>query len=74
MLITRLIGAKSLRNALLVVRILFMELKTIVKLDLWFWDNKNFIFDSLVNHAILYGCTVWGCDISTELWRRIEEI
>jgi hypothetical protein len=37
--------------------------------DLWSWDKKKLLFETLVTHVILYGCEVWGSSIS-----RIEEI
>jgi len=40
--------------------------------DLWLWDKKKLIFDTLVTLVILYGCEVWGCSISRESWRKIE--
>ena len=42
--------------------------------DLWIWDKKKILFDALVMHVILYGCEVWGCNISRESWRKIEKI
>ena len=38
------------------------------------WDKNNFLFETLVIPVILYGCEVWGCNISRESWRNIEEI
>ena len=35
------------------------------------WDKKKFFFESLV---ILYGCEVWGSNISIDSWRKIEQI
>jgi hypothetical protein len=52
-----------------------MGLKTIVnQLDLWSWDKKKLLFETLVTPVILYGCEVWGCSISRESWRKIEKI
>jgi hypothetical protein len=34
--------------------------------ELWIWDKKKFFFETLVMHAILYGCEVCGCSISRE--------
>jgi hypothetical protein len=52
-----------------------MGLKTIVnQLDLWSWDKKKLLFETLVIPVILYGCEVWGCSISRESWRKIEQI
>jgi hypothetical protein len=42
--------------------------------DLWLWDKKKLLFDTLVTLVILYGCEVWGCNISRESWRKIEQI
>ena len=38
------------------------------------WDKKKFLFETLVIHVILYGCEVWGCNISREYWSNIEQI
>jgi hypothetical protein len=27
--------------------------------DLWLWDKKNILFETLVTHVILYGCEFW---------------
>ena len=42
--------------------------------NLVMWDKNNFIFETLVTPVILYGCEVWGCNISRESWRKIEQI
>ena len=42
--------------------------------NLVMWDKKKFIFETLVIHVILYGCEIWGCNISRESWRKIEQI
>jgi hypothetical protein len=42
--------------------------------DLSSWDKNKLLFETLVTHVILYGCEVWGCSISHELWRKIEKI
>jgi hypothetical protein len=34
--------------------------------DLWSWDKKKILFETLVTLVILYGCEVWGCSISHE--------
>jgi hypothetical protein len=34
--------------------------------DLWLWDKKKLLFETLVTLVILYGCEVWGCNISQE--------
>lgn len=38
------------------------------------WDKKKFPFETLVTPVIFYGCEVWGCNISRESWRKIEQI
>ena len=38
------------------------------------WDKKKLLFETLVIPVILYGCEVWGCNISRESWRKIEQI
>ena len=43
-------------------------------INLWSWDNKKLLFETLVTPSILYGCEVWGCNISCESWRKIEQI
>ena len=42
--------------------------------NLIMWDKKKFLFETLVTPVILYGCEVWGCSISRESWRKIEQI
>jgi hypothetical protein len=42
--------------------------------DLWSWDKKKLLFEILVTPVILYGCEVWGCSISRESLRKIEQI
>ena len=42
--------------------------------NLIMWDKKKFLFEILVIPIILYGCEVWGCNISSECWRKIEQI
>jgi hypothetical protein len=42
--------------------------------ELWSWDKKKLLFETLVTPDILYGCEVWGCSISRESWRKIEQI
>ena len=34
--------------------------------NLVMWDKNNFLFETLVIPIILYGCEVWGCNISRE--------
>ena len=38
------------------------------------WEKKKLLFGNLVTPIILYGCEVWGCSISTESYRKIEQI
>ena len=38
------------------------------------WNKKKFLFETLVTPVILYGCEVWGCSISRESWRKIDQI
>ena len=38
------------------------------------WGKNKFLFKTLVTPVILYGCEVWGCNISRETWRRIKKI
>ena len=38
------------------------------------WDKKKLLFETLVTLVILYGCEVWGCNISQESWRNIVQI
>ena len=42
--------------------------------NLVMWDKKKFLFETLVTPVILYGCEVWGCIISRESRRKIEQI
>ena len=42
--------------------------------NLVMWDIKKFLFETLVTPVILNGCEVWGCNISRESWRKIEQI
>ena len=41
--------------------------------NLVMWDKK-LLYETLFTHVILYGCEVWGCIISREYWRNIEQI
>ena len=34
--------------------------------NLVMWDRKKLLFETLVTPVILYGCAVWGCNISRE--------
>jgi hypothetical protein len=43
-------------------------------MDLWIWNKKKLLFETLVTSIILYGCEVWGCSISRESWINIEQI
>ena len=42
--------------------------------NLVMWDKNKLLFETLVTPVILYGCEVWGCSISIESWRKIEQI
>ena len=42
--------------------------------NLVMWDKKKFLFETLAIPLILYGCEVWGCNISRESWRKIEQL
>jgi hypothetical protein len=42
--------------------------------DLWSWDKKKLMFETLVTPVILYGFEVWGCSISRESSINIEQI
>jgi hypothetical protein len=42
--------------------------------NLWSWDKKKLLFETLVTPVILYGCEVPGCSISCQSWRKIEKI
>jgi len=35
--------------------------------NLWLGDQKKPLFETLFTHFILYGCDVWGSNISREL-------
>ena len=34
--------------------------------NLVMWDKKKLLFETLITPFILYGCEVWGCNISRE--------
>ena len=42
--------------------------------NLVMWDKKKFLFETLVILVILYGCEVWGCNISRGSWRNIDQL
>jgi len=48
--------------------------KNCKSIDLWSWDKKKLLFETLVTHFILYGCELWGFSMSRESWRKIEKI
>jgi hypothetical protein len=53
----------------------YYGLEKICKLaDLWSWDKKKLLFETLVTPVILYGCEVYGYSISRESRRNIEKI
>jgi hypothetical protein len=43
-------------------------------MNLWLWDKKKLLFETLFTHVILYGCEVWVCNVSRESRRNIEQI
>ena len=43
-----------------------------ISTDLWSWDKKKILFETLVTPIIIYGCEVWACSISRESRRKIE--
>ena len=51
-----------------------MVLKITESTNLVMWDKNKLLFESLFIPVILYGCEVWGCNISRETWRKIEQI
>jgi hypothetical protein len=54
---------------------LIVDLKTRCKsISLWKWDDKKLLFETLINLVILYGCEVWGCNISRESSRSTDQI
>jgi hypothetical protein len=53
---------------------LIMDLKNCKLAYLWLWDKKKLLFETLITPIILYGYEVWGCNISRESWRKIEQI
>jgi hypothetical protein len=42
--------------------------------ELWSWDKKKLLFETLVTPVIFYGCQVCGCSISCKSRRKIEQI
>lgn len=42
--------------------------------DLWLWNKKKLLFDTLVTHVIFYKREFWVFSISRKHWRRIEWI
>ena len=42
--------------------------------NLVMWYKKKLLFETLVTRVIIYGCEVWGCNISRESQRNIEQI
>ena len=38
------------------------------------WDKNKSLFETLVIPIILYGFEVWGCNVSRESRRKIEQI
>ena len=72
--ITSSTGNIALRKRLMVGGKLILVLKIIVKQWTLWWDKEKLFFETLVTPIILYGCEVWGCSISRESWRKIEQI
>lgn len=40
--------------------------------ELWDWRSKKMLFGLLVIPVVLYGCEVWGSNMSISRWRQIE--
>jgi hypothetical protein len=36
--------------------------------------KKKLLFETLITLVILYGCEVWGCNISRESWRNTKKV
>ena len=53
---------------------LILVLKITKSANLVTWDKKKFLFKNLVFLVVMYGCEVWGCNISREYWRKFEQI
>jgi hypothetical protein len=49
-------------------------LKTIENQSIFGYVIKKLLFETLTTLVILYGCKFWGCSISRESWRKIEQI
>lgn len=52
----------------------FLLQKRCMKAKLWDWEIKKIIFGVLVTLVVLYGCEVWGINMSNHKWRQIESI
>lgn len=44
------------------------------KADIWSWEMRKFLFKSLVQPVILYGCQVWGTNLAKGMWKKIEKV
>ncbi|KAH9324645.1 hypothetical protein KI387_004823, partial [Taxus chinensis] len=44
------------------------------KAELWDWNTKKTLFGLLVTPVALYGCEVWGSNMSRHWWRQVERI
>ena len=49
-----------------------MSLKNCKSVDIYTWSKKRFLFETLITPIVLYGCEVWGCNISIEPWRKVD--
>jgi len=43
-------------------------------MDLWLWNKNKLLFETFITFVILYGCEIWGYDISRESRRKIKQI
>ena len=43
-------------------------------MNIWTLSKKKILFETLVTCLLLYGCEVWGYNISRESWSNIEFI
>jgi hypothetical protein len=44
------------------------------KVKIWDWKTKKTLFSLLVTSIVLYGCEIWGSNMSTCRWRQLERI
>jgi hypothetical protein len=72
-LITTLIGTIALKKHIMEDERHVLVLRTTINQHIYqFWEKKNSSLRLLLL-VILYGCEVWGCNISREYWRKIEQ-